>query len=481
MTTSTHEPPATAVTGHTVRSSGRAALLGRHGGIALLVLALLWPLAHQTLALPTDAPTSVRAAPAQAEGRDAGRRMQASWWDRTEPGKGGPLRSRFYRLRSDLSAADTKAYGHHLDTIYAEYQRRLGALEQRTAEVLDVLMFATQEDYIATLRERFGINGMGSGGMFFVSPRGAALAFWVEGLPRSRVHHVIQHEGFHQFAHSRFGNDLPMWVNEGVAEFFGESEIIDGTVIIGQTSERTLNAIRAAIDAGKHIRFRDMLTMDNERWNANVRGGSAALQYQQAWSMVHFLIYADNGRYQRQFEAYLGNMNRGMRNYDAFVRAFGTDDIESFERRWIEYARTARPSAFVTALERMHFLAEGLAHLAEKGIVPTTMDDLYDRLREAKFSTTIASGGGAHGQSVTLSALDDLNFQIPDDDLSKGTPTFELVPAKPKRGTKKDREAEEKLPTPPSIVTRDLAPRNLAVRWARSKDGTRIAFEIEIK
>jgi hypothetical protein len=429
-----------------------------------------------------SAPSLFARPPEPQSGRGSQRRvMQQSWWDRTEPGRGGLPKSRFYRLRSDLSAADTRGYGEHLDLIYAEYMRRLGNLEQRTPEVLDVLIFATQQDYISTLRERFGINGMGSGGMFFVSPRGAALAFWVENLPRSRVLHVIQHEGFHQFAHSRFGNDLPPWVNEGVAEFFGESVVVDGTVIVGQTSERTLKALRQAIDAGKHIHFADMITMDPERWNANVQKGDAMLQYMQAWSMVHFLVYGDGGKYRQSFEGFLALINKGTKSYDAFVRAFGTNNLDGFEARWLEHAKTARPSSFVTAVERIQFLAEGLKKLAERGVVPTTIDELQEKLAEEKFKIQISSGGGGHGTMITLSAEDLANFQIPDDDLAPGTPTFELVmPKAPKKPAKKGKEESDELPIPPAIVTHDMAPRNIAIRWIRSKDGREIAFDLEI-
>jgi Protein of unknown function (DUF1570) len=408
------------------------------------------------------------------------RRMQRSWWDRTDPGRGALPSSRFYQLRSDLSPADTRAYGHHLDLLYVEYKRRMGGLEQRTPEVLNVLMFATQQDYINTLRERYGINGMGSGGMFFVSPRGAALAFWVEGLPRSRVEHVIQHEGFHQFAHSRFGADLPPWANEGVAEFFGESAVVDGAVILGQTSERTLKTLRAAIDESKHIRFRDMITMDLDRWNANVQSGSAALQYMQAWSMVHFLVYGEGGKYQKAFEAYLGHINRGAKNYEAFVRAFGTDDLDSFEARWIEHAKTARVSSFLTALERIQFLAEGMRALAAKGMVPTDLEDLRTKLIAEKFTSQVFTGGGAHGTTTTLSADDHYNFQIPDDDLAPGTPTFEVVASKTKRTTRKPREGDDTIPVPPGIVTQNLAPKNIAVRWSRSKDGRTLDFALDL-
>ncbi|MDZ4829493.1 MAG: DUF1570 domain-containing protein [Phycisphaerae bacterium] len=412
-------------------------------------------------------------------------KLQASWWNRTS-GRDGQTTSKFYRIRSDLTAQETRLYGERLDVMYQEYKRRIGVLPQRSAEVNDVFMFRSQEEYLSTLREQFGLNGAGSGGMFFTSPRGAGLAFFVEGLPKSRVFHVIQHEGFHQYAYSRFGNDLPPWVNEGIAEFFGESVIVDGTVVIGQTSVRSLKALQDAIEAGKYIRFRDMITMNTERWNANVRDGNAALQYMQAWSMVHFLVYGEGGRFQSMFEKYLALLNRGSTPYDAFVGAFQSADIEGFEKRWLAHTRTARPSAFVTALERIEFLAEGLRTLAEKAggtaTLPKNIEELQTALKEVKFTTTVGGLGSAHGKPSMLSASDDLNFQIPDDDLAKGTPTFAMTVTKSKRATSpKDRERDEKFPLPPSLSTKDLAPRNLVVRWIRSKEGDRFTFDIDVK
>jgi len=120
-----------------------------------------------------------------------------TWWDRTAPPRGGKVpQSRHYSIRSDLPVAQTKEYADHLDTMYDEYFRRLvkqAGLRQRSPEYPNVYMFASQQDYLDTLRTNFGINGTGSGGMFFIGPRGAGLAFWVEKLPRQRVGHVIQH------------------------------------------------------------------------------------------------------------------------------------------------------------------------------------------------------------------------------------------------------------------------------------------------
>ena len=46
------------------------------------------------------------------------------------------------------------------------------------------------------------------------------------------------------------------------------------------------------------------------------------------------------------------------------VRAFG-DDVESFETRWKEFALAAKPSAFVSAMEKIEFLAEGAVIVSE--------------------------------------------------------------------------------------------------------------------
>ena len=42
--------------------------------------------------------------------------------------------------------------------------------------------------------------------------------------------HTVQHEGFHQFAHAVIGGDIPTWLNEGLAEYFGEALFTGGRV-----------------------------------------------------------------------------------------------------------------------------------------------------------------------------------------------------------------------------------------------------------
>jgi len=396
------------------------------------------------------------------------RQAQLPWKDRAQVERVGA-----YHIATDLPAKEANELARHLNLMYAEYRRRLASLPPRTPERLNVLIFAKRRDYLHVLRTEYGVDGTGSGGMFFVTGRGTALAFWTENLPRRRIEHVLQHEGFHQFAYSRFGSDLPIWVNEGLAEFFGEAVLVGKELVIGQTTPNVLDRVRNAIEEESYVPFRQMISMSSEQWGSNVRNGDASLQYHQAWSMVHFLIYGEDGRYQRAFEQYLKLMNNAVRSEDAFIRAFGAADLEGFERKWREYAAVAKPSAFVTALERMEFLAEGLLELKMRGETPETFEQLKMKLKAIDFQITRAN----HAVSTSWKANQDELYTIPMDDLAEQQPVFEMTPPEPPR-SRRVRLLEEENPTPPGIATRHLRPRGLRIEWIRLADNSGFTYRI---
>lgn len=387
------------------------------------------------------------------------------------------VRSNHYIIHSDLTEDETRAYARHLDIVFQAYVKRLGSLRQRAPQSLNVYLFAKRDDYLRTLESQFGIDGTGSGGMFFVNQRGNGLAIWTEGLPRQRVEHVIQHEGFHQVAFALFGGELPVWANEGLAEFFGEGVVVGNELVIGQNSPRTLDALRDAIEKNEVIPFATMLTLSGQAWNANVTTGNARLQYQQAWSMVHFLVYGDGGRYRNAFERYLRFLNMGNQSLDAWVKAFGNADLTSFEARWAAFIKEAKPSAFLTALERMEFLAAGMKALHQRGERPPTFAELRAKLEEIGFRYTIEQ----HGITTVFEASDAALFDIPMDDLTKEQPVFVVEKIKRRTSSYRERKLEEEHPYPAEIRTEELRPNNLRVVWYRDRDDpSKFHFEIEV-
>jgi hypothetical protein len=207
-------------------------------------------------------------------------------------------------------------------------------------------------------------------------------------------------------------------------------------------------------------------------------GGSALVNYNQAWSMVHFLVYGDGGKYVGPFESYLKHLNNGMPSDKAFVRAFGPD-IVAFENRWKQYALSAKPSSFVSAMERMEFLAEGALQLSRQKKHPATLEELKSALKEIDFTHVVKT----HGAEVKLNARDDALFTIPMDDLTTADqpPVFVVTKAKFGRLSRKEQMLEEQNPTPAVIATENLKPRSMSVRWIRDKEKNTFSYQIVIK
>jgi hypothetical protein len=290
---------------------------------------------------------------------------------------------------------------------------------------------------------------------------------------------VLRHEGFHQFAYSRFGTDLPPWVNEGLAEVFGASVMVDGNLLVGQPSARMLDAVRSSVELGTAVPFDRMLAMTAKQWSEALAGDAAAGLYTQSWSMVHFLICGDGGRYRDRFERYLRLVNAGYLSRDAFVRAFETDDFEAFEHRWRQSVASVPAGSLITALERLEYLAEGALELGRRGVYPQALDELQENLVAIDFSLALPG----HGVAVELRP-DGRMFTIPPTGASgEGgyEPVFVVSRPKLHQLTKRQRALEEARPTPSVIETRFLKPRDLAVRWIRDEDGESFTYDIVVR
>jgi len=143
---------------------------------------------------------------------------------------------------------------------------------------------------------------------------------------------IIQHEGFHQFAHAVIGGDIPVWMNEGLAEYFGESLYTGDGYVTGVAPPQRIRRLQTWIKRGNAISIREMMRMPHMLWNAQMN----IVNYDQAWSMVYFLAHGDGGRYQKAFNGFLRDVGRGAGWERAWQRHFGAG-TRDFEKRWKTY------------------------------------------------------------------------------------------------------------------------------------------------
>lgn len=229
--------------------------------------------------------------------------------------------TQYYEIHTDLTGDDLREAELRMTKMAEEYRQRTRMFFPAAERRLPFYLFRRAQDYYATGAPEE------SAGVFI----GSALLALAGDKADLQTWHVIQHEGFHQYAYSAIGSNLPIWLNEGMAEYFGEGLFTGEGFVTGLIPPWRLDRIRKALKAGDFVPLHDMMNLPTEQWNAKL----SVNNYDQAWSMVQFLARGDDGRYQRPFTTFIAQVGRGKPWQKAWQDNFG--DINLFEKRWKDY------------------------------------------------------------------------------------------------------------------------------------------------
>lgn len=248
------------------------------------------------------------------------------------------VRTPHYDVSTDISEPFAQVVGEHMESIYGAYALRFQGYELKVHERFQVKVFAQKEDYYRAVPEQL----RGSTGAFVSSLK--LLAAYKEGRSDEDVFRTLYHEGFHQFMFSCIARNAPLWVNEGLAEYFSEASWNGSGFTTGQVPPMRLKLVQDALREGSHIPLQDLMAMKSEDWLSNVRAQqtAASLQYCEAWSVVHFMVHAEGGRYRPRLLGYLKLISDGTDEQEAFRQSFG-EDMEGLERAWTAYVMKLVP------------------------------------------------------------------------------------------------------------------------------------------
>ncbi|MGP1347294.1 MAG: DUF1570 domain-containing protein [Phycisphaerales bacterium] len=378
--------------------------------------------------------------------------------------------SREYEIITDLPRDEIRELAAHMDAVHRSYRQMFSGFDTRSTTPTRLYLWSSRDSYLQH-GASMGGNWNGSGGVFFQSGGASGVSTWVADQPRAWLYSLLQHECFHQFAAKHLGPTLPLWANEGLAVYFEHALLVRNDLIQGVTPSRRIDLMKQAIANERHFPVQELMAITSQQWwqVMQQRDGRAAIMYTQAWSLVHFLIHADNGRYKRAFEQYLRAIADGLDHARAFEAAFKTSDTDAFERRWREYVDALEPDPIAEATDRLQFMASGLLWLKEADVMITGVADLKHELQRRKFSMTRVIDGVEHRVDST-----DEMFEPPDagrpasrSRRAAATPTLEALP--PQR-------TRDGAQLPPRFVVKGLRV-TVGVNWIVEPDGS-LNFDI---
>jgi hypothetical protein len=201
----------------------------------------------------------------------------------------------------------------------------------------------------------------------------------------SRLWHTVQHEAFHQFAQLVITPRLPIWVNEGMAEYFAEGLWTGDRLITGVLPPGRVRRVQKLIADKQLTDFDEMVLMPQAKWNAEMD----IKNYDQAWSMVHFLVHADDGKYRALFVSFINELarNGGVSPKDAWAKRFGANQ-DAFQKKcsdwWAALGENPTENLYTQATVEVltAFLARG-AFLRQKY---ETADDFFDACKDGRLA-----------------------------------------------------------------------------------------------
>ncbi|MBI3722678.1 DUF1570 domain-containing protein [bacterium] len=229
-----------------------------------------------------------------------------------KPDKQRALIERFRKAHAGLQEL-TRVY----DAAYKAYMQVFGKIKRdpvltkkEEGRVARVFVFETKDEY-GNFAEKIGHGRMEHTAGFF-SPSYKSLFFFnnpVGAKPGSLYHdtqETLFHETFHQFI-DLYCEDIPNWFNEGMAEFFGISDLQGQTLhygIIPQGEETRYQELLYFKRKGRLHTIHDVIRMDDERFMKE-----AGPNYALAWAFCHFL--ANDKTKRKRLNEYFRDLRAG--------------------------------------------------------------------------------------------------------------------------------------------------------------------------
>lgn len=142
---------------------------------------------------------------------------------------------------------------------------------------------------------------------------------------------TLHHEFVHAILHANLRN-LPTWLDEGIADYYGATEIRRDRVLIGRVPPARLNHLRRSPLLPAEVFF----TVDHASPHYR-EGGKTSLFYAQSWAAVHYLFMDPGAQQQGLLGKLIQALEAGGEPLAAHQRAFG--DLKAFIGTLNTYAR----------------------------------------------------------------------------------------------------------------------------------------------
>src|SRR5271157_2039106 len=216
----------------------------------------------------------------------------------------------------------------HMEQVRALFRRSLAVAGQHKSAVITMLA-VKNEDSMKELLPDYWAKG-------HVHPAGIFLYRWDVYFAAANLAagganplKTIYHEYYHSLTMPYFPN-LPLWLAEGLADFYGNTEIKEKEAIIGEGNPNLIWELRTNQIIPLDVLFK--VDHSSPYYNEDKKTG---VFYAESWALTHYLMVGDRMAHRPMFLNYLNALNQGKSASEAAAIAFG--DLGKLQSQLVNY------------------------------------------------------------------------------------------------------------------------------------------------
>src|SRR5277367_6200337 len=218
------------------------------------------------------------------------------------------------------------------EQIRAVFQRELELASKHESPVITILA-VKDEDSMKTLLPEYWVKGHAHPAGMFLDNMNQYFAVIQLDAPGLNPYDTIYHEYFHSLTAPYYPN-LPVWVSEGLAEFYGNTLIGDSEVGMGRPDPDLI----AELKQGGLMPLDVLFKVDHNSPYYNEQN-KISVFYAESWALTHYLMVGDKAAHRPMLQAYLHALALGESQEKAAAQTFG--DLKKLQTALFAYIGNA--------------------------------------------------------------------------------------------------------------------------------------------
>jgi tetratricopeptide (TPR) repeat protein len=252
----------------------------------------------------------------------AGREKVETWLE---------VRSPHFIVASNAGGKDARRVADRFERIRAVFQGAFPRMRVDPAAPIIVLAVKDEKSFRTLEPESWRQKGqLRRSGLFLRGPEKNYVILRLDSGDE-QPYHLLIHEYTHLLIHQNL-QTLPLWLDEGLAEFYGNSDIHEKEVWLGEPSASHVALLRESKLLPLETLFR--VDYSSPYYNEQNKG---TMFYAESWALVHYLMIKGSQGGKRPLTNYLAAVAQEADPTVAASHAFG--DLPALEKELQAYVR----------------------------------------------------------------------------------------------------------------------------------------------